>query len=298
MHRRQADRSSVDRRGFLGALAALLAGGWDGAGRHLGLSALPAPEKPARPPPLGIQLYTLRNLLETDFAGTIAALARIGYGEVEFAGLYGQNARDVRTLLDRQGLKAPAGHYGIPAVTDTLAQTVAEAQTLGHRYVVVPWLPEELRNPDGYLRTADTFNRAGEKLRQAGMLLGYHNHWFEFEPLSGGRCGYDVLLEHTDPRLVTMELDLFWIRKGGGDALEYFASHRGRFRLIHIKDMAGDGTMVDVGQGDIAWPELLRAAERAGVRHRFVEHDEANDPLGFARSSFRYLERLRRGEGG
>jgi sugar phosphate isomerase/epimerase len=288
MHRRQADRPSVDRRGFLGALAALLAGGWDGAGHHASLN--PPPEKPTRPPPLGIQLYTLRSLLEADFAGTIAALARIGYDEVEFAGLYGQGARDVRTLLDRQRLKAPSGHYGIPAVTDILAQTIAEAQTLGHRYVVVPWLPEELRNADGYRRTADIFNRAGARLQQAGMFLGYHNHWFEFEPLSGGRCGYDILLEHTDPGLVTMELDLFWIRKGGGDALEYFANHQGRFRLIHIKDMAADGAMVDVGQGVMDWPTLLQAAKRAGVRHRFVEHDESRDPLGFARTSFAFME--------
>ena len=280
----------MDRRGFVATLAALLTAGWGGVGHRGALRDHPRPDTRVRLPPLGIQLYTLRSLLEADFAGTIAALARIGYGEVEFAGLYGQRARDVRALLDRQGLKAPSGHYGIPAITDTLAQTIAEARTLGHQYVVVPWLPEDLRNADGYARIADTFNRAGEKLRKAGIFLGYHNHWFEFEPLAGGRSGYDILLEQTDPALVTMELDLFWIRKGGGDALGYFAKHRGRFRLIHIKDMAGDGTMVDVGQGVMNWPALLEAAKRAGVRHRFVEHDEAEDPLGFASASFAFME--------
>jgi sugar phosphate isomerase/epimerase len=246
-----------------------------------------------RPPALGIQLYTLRDLLKEDFEGPIAALAEIGYREVEFAGLYGRMASDVRKVLDRHSLKAPSGHYGIPAITETLDQTIAEAKILGHQYVVVAWLPEEVRNPDGYARTADTFNQAGQRLRKAGLTLGYHNHWFEFDPLDGGSCGYDILLERTRPDLVTMELDLFWIRKGGRDALSYFANHQGRFRMVHIKDMAADGAMVDVGQGAMDWSALLRAAKRAGVEHRFVEHDEAKDPLAFARTSFAYMERLR-----
>lgn len=261
----------------------------------------PPDQLSARPPvaPLGIQLYTVRDLLKRDFEGTIAALAGIGYREVELAGLHGRPAADVRKLLDRHRLAAPSGHYDIPAITDDLDRTIDEAGTLGHRYVVVPWIPEEARTADGYAGVAETFNRAGERLRAAGLALGYHNHAFEFEALRGGRSGYDILLEHTDRALVTMELDLFWIRKAGADALRYFAEHEGRFRLVHVKDMAADGAMVDVGQGDIAWPELLRAAERAGVRHRFVEHDEPKDPLGFARTSFRYLERLGRGrEGG
>jgi len=257
------------------------------------LSACPPLAVPSRPPTLGIQLYTLRDLLKDDFEGTLAALSRIGYQEVEFAGLYGRTAGEVRKVLDRNRLKAPSGHYGIPAITDTLDQTIAEAKTLGHRYVVVAWLPEEVRNPDGYARTAETFNQAGQRLRQTGLTLGYHNHWFEFDALDGGRCGYDILLEHTRPELVVMELDLYWIRKGGRDALSYFADYPGRFRMVHVKDMAADGAMVDVGRGAMDWPTLLQAAKRAGVEHRFVEHDEAKDPLAFARASFEFLERLR-----
>lgn len=262
-------------------------------GRVAGLGSTDRPSARPSVRPLGIQLYTLRDLLKDDFEGTIAALAQIGYQEVEFAGLYGRAAGDVRKVLDRHKLKAPSGHYGIPAITDTLEQTIAEAKTLGHRYVVVPWLPEEVRNPDGYARSADTFNEAGERLRKAGLTLGYHNHWFEFDALEGGRCGYDILLDRTRRELVVMELDLFWIRKGGRDALSYFANHPGRFRMVHVKDMAADGAMVDVGQGAMDWPTLLEAAKRAGVEHRFVEHDEAKDPLAFARSSFRFMEQLR-----
>jgi sugar phosphate isomerase/epimerase len=243
--------------------------------------------------PFGIQLYTLRDDLARDFEGTLSQLARIGYREIEFAGLLGHPAKDVRPIINRLGLKAPAGHYGLPAIQDTLDQTIAEAKALGHEYVITPWIPAEFRTVQGYTQMADLFNRVGKKLRAAGLRFGYHNHDFDFATLPEGGTGYDLLLERTDPRLVSMELDLFWIRKGGGDALDYFGRLPNRFRLVHIKDMAADGTMVDIGSGAMNWEELLRAARKAGVQHFLVEHDQATNPLGFARTSFEYLSRLR-----
>jgi sugar phosphate isomerase/epimerase len=257
---------------------------------------LPSPLRcSAAPPlrPLGIQLYSVRHLCETDLAGTLRALAQIGYREVEFAGLHGHSPREVRAMLDGAGLAAPSGHVGIPDITDRIEQTIEDAKTLGHHYLIVAWLPEEVRNPEGYARYAETFNRAGRRLRQAGLALGYHNHWFEFDRLADGRRGYDILLQETDPKLVAMELDLYWIRKGGGDAADYFRRHHHRFQLVHIKDMGPDTGMVDVGAGVIDWPALLAAAAKAGVRHWFVEHDEPKDPLAFARTSFEYLNRLK-----
>lgn len=287
-----AGRRTVDRRGFLGAASAFLLGGLSSPIGPDPRSAGP-PVRGAGPPArLGIQLYTLRDLLQRDFEGTVAQLAKIGYREVEFAGLYGQPATDLRKVLDRHHLSAPSGHCDIGAITTKLDQTIAEARTLGHRYVVVAWIPDEVRTPDGYASVADTFNRAGEELKKAGLTLGYHNHAFEFQPLEGERCGYDILLQRTEPELVTMELDLFWIRQAGRDALEYFSRHEGRFRMVHVKDMSADGAMVDVGQGAMDWPVLLAAAEKAGVKHRFVEHDEPGDPIAFARTSYAYLRRL------
>jgi sugar phosphate isomerase/epimerase len=288
---RRADRPTggpeqkPDRRGFLAGITGLLLGGLPAIGSIVRRSAGP----PVR---VGIQLYTLRDLLQRDFEGTLAQLAKIGYQEVEFAGLYGQRADDLRQALDRNHLVAPAGHCDIPAVTRNLDQTIAQAKTLGHRYVVVAWLPDEARTLDGYAQVADTFNQAGERLKKAGLTLGYHNHSFEFAPLEGERCGYDILLQRTEPELVTMELDLYWIRQAGRDALKYFSEHQGRFRMVHVKDMAADGAMVDVGQGAMDWPVLLAAARKAGVKHQFVEHDEARDPLAFARTSFGYMSRL------
>jgi sugar phosphate isomerase/epimerase len=164
---------------------------------------------------------------------------------------------------------------------------------LGHRYVVVAWIPEDQRTVEGYAAVADRFNQAGERLRKAGLTLGYHNHDFEFAALEGDRCGYDILLERTRPELLTMELDLFWIRKGGRDALQYFARHQGRFGMVHVKDMAADGSMVDVGAGAMDWATLLAAADQAGVKHWFAEHDEARDPLAFAQTSYNYLKQLK-----
>jgi sugar phosphate isomerase/epimerase len=253
------------------------------------------PDRAAGPgPSIGIQLYTVRDLLSKDMEMTLAALAAIGYREVEFAGLYGRPASQVRAMLNRHGLRAPAGHVGIPEITDTIDQTIADAKTLGHEYVIVPWIPEESRTLDGYRRLAESFNRAGARLRAAGLTLGYHNHAFEFDALPGttSACGYDILLRHTDPMLVVMELDLYWIRKGGKNALQYFRDFRGRFRLAHVKDMADDGSMTDIGGGVMKWAELLEAAQQAGVRHFFVEHDNPAEPMAFARTSFDYLRTL------
>ena len=196
-------------------------------------------------------------------------------------------------MLDRLGLKAPGGHYGLPAIQDGLPQTIIEAKTLGFEYVIVPWLPEEFRNRDGFVRVAELFNTTGEKLRAAGLRLGYHNHDFEFAELKDGGIGYDVLLEKTDPKLVWLELDLFWIRKGGRDPIDYFRRYPNRYRLVHIKDMAADGIMVDIGKGAMNWRELLGVARKAGVRHFLAEHDGASDALAFAKTSFDYLSTLK-----
>lgn len=291
---------SLTRRGFVGALGSLALAWPRLAGLRfgrVGLSSPGAADAPLRPISPGIQLYSVRSLLEKDFEGTLAALAGIGYREVEFDALFHHAPAVVRAMLDSNGLRAVGGHVDIPAITTTLDQTIADAKTLGEQYVVVPWIDEDERTRTGYQRIAETFNRAGEKLRESGLTLGYHNHWFEFAPLSGGapgspRCGYDILLAATDPALVVMELDLYWIRKGGQDPLRYFREYKDRFRLVHVKDMGTDGGMVDLGTGVIDWPVLLRAASEAGVRHFIAEHDTPRNPLAFARMAFNYLRSL------
>jgi sugar phosphate isomerase/epimerase len=277
----------IRRRDFLkSSLAGLVVAGGE----------LRLPRTPSASRPWGLQLYTVREQATADLAGTLASLAAMGYSEVEFAGLYQHPASEVRAMLDRAQLRAPAGHVAIELLDDDRIEgTIADALALGHRYLVVPWIPENRRSVEGYAGVAEAFNRAGRTVRAAGMTLGYHNHDFEFASFDGnrnGRCGYDILLRRTDPDLVAMELDLFWIRKGGRDAFEYLRREAGRFRMVHIKDMDGSGRMVDLGRGVMPWRELLDAAAAAGTTHWFAEHDEPADPVAFARSAIQYLDTL------
>ena len=242
---------------------------------------------------IGVQLYTLRTLLAKDFQGTLASLARIGYREVEFAGLYDRSPADIRAILEREGLMAPAGHYPLEALRDDPNGTLDIATELGHRYVVVAWLAEADRNSaDSLRRTAELFNRIGGAAAARDLRFAYHNHDFEFRRV-GGEIPFDVLLEETDPGMVWYEMDLFWITKGGKDPLDYFARYPGRFPLVHVKDMAAGERMVDVGAGAIDWARIFARREQAGIEHYFVEHDEPADPLASVTASYRYLRGLR-----
>ena len=273
---------TAGRREFLATLVALAAS-W-GGGRPAGASRLP---------PIGVQLYTVRTLLERDFEGTLAGLAAIGFREVEFAGYHGRTPQAVRAALGRAGLVAPSAHVPVDAVRDDLPRVLEAALVMGHRHVVVAWLPEAQRTLDGYRAAADLFNRVGQQAVGSGIGFAYHNHAFEFAPLDG-RLPYDVLLERCDPRYVAFEMDLYWITTGGQDPLAYFARWPGRFPLVHVKDSAGppDHRMVDVGAGRIPWKAIFARREQAGIRHYFVEHDEPRDPLASVRRSYEYLRRL------
>ncbi|HKC09650.1 MAG TPA: sugar phosphate isomerase/epimerase [Methylomirabilota bacterium] len=274
---------TAGRREFLATLLALVAPGW---GR-------PGPAEAARLGAIGVQLYTVRALLEQDFEGTLAGLAAIGFREVEFAGYRGRTPQAVRAALTRAGLAAPSAHVSIEAVRDDLPRLLDGARAMGHRYVVVAWLPAEQRTPDGYRAAADLFNRVGRQTAAAGIQFAYHNHADEFARLDRG-MPYDLLLERCDPRYVAFEMDLYWITKGGQDPLAYFARWPGRFPLVHVKDSSGapDHRMVDVGAGSIPWKAILTRREQAGIRHYFVEHDAPGDPLASVRRSYEYLRGL------
>ncbi|MDX1494352.1 MAG: TIM barrel protein, partial [Longimicrobiales bacterium] len=203
--------SALDRRTFLGALVAaggVLAGcgaqGADAAGRD----------------PLdawGVQLYTLRDRLAEDLDGTLAAVAAVGYREVELFQLHGLTPRAMRQKLDGVGLRATSSHYPIQALREGLDEAVEGAVTLGQRFMVLPSIPGEERTPDGLARVADDLSRAGERARQAGLRVGYHNHDWELRRRADGSLPIDVLLDRADPDLVDWQMDIFWTVHGGGD---------------------------------------------------------------------------------
>jgi sugar phosphate isomerase/epimerase len=280
----------MKRRAFLQTAGAAL-GGIAALGPAACRAATPPVTVPDR---LGVQLYTVRDLLVDDLEGVLEAVWRMGYEEVEFAGYHGRDPRAIRTVLDGLGLAAPAAHVGLDALRDDPAAQVEAAHVLGHRYLVVPWIDEHERaSLDGYRRVADELNAFGARLQEAGLRLAYHNHDFEFEAFGGERSGYDVLLEETDPVLVAMEMDLYWTVNGGRDPIAYFARYPGRFPLLHLKDRTADGTMTEVGAGAIDFAAIFAQAEQAGIEHAFVEHDEPADPLASVRASYDALVRLR-----
>lgn len=245
--------------------------------------------------PLGVQLYTVRRLMEEDFEGTLGEVAEVGYQEVEFAGYFGRTAAQVRTLLDGLGLKAPATHLPLQRVRDHLEEEIEFAKTVGHRYLVVPWLGQENRGSlEGYRQVIEILNKGAERCRREGLRLAYHNHDFEFQPLEG-QVPMDLMLEESDPALLDIELDLYWITKAGRDPLEYFSRYPGRFKLFHVKDMAGtpEKGFASVGEGIIDWARIFRQIPQAGTEHYFVEQDQpGDDPIGSIRTSFEYLESL------
>jgi sugar phosphate isomerase/epimerase len=282
----EAGATHIDRRAFLGTLPA--------AAALLAARPLCAADMAVRTPidTVGIQLYTLRSLLAQDLEGTLARVAEIGFREVEFAGLYGRTAADMRALLDRTGLRAVSSHHSVRDVRENWSRVLADATTLGQGYVVVASIPDADRaTGDALRRLTDDFNRAGDAARAAGLHFGYHNHDFEFQTVDGEKI-YDVLLQRCDPALVVMEMDLFWMVNGGQDPLAYFTAHPGRFHLVHAKDRTADGAMVNVGSGTIDFRAILARAEQAGIRHWLVEHDRPASPLEDVRASFQYLRQL------
>lgn len=310
--------AGMDRRSFLGALpgAAVVAAGLPGPGRvRAWAEAWPAgnAERPGPdgddagnrapvaggapdagtasqvPAAIGVQLYTVRSVMANDPEGTLAAIAAIGYEEVELAGLYGLSAGEMRTRLDATGLAATSGHYSVEEVRGGREATLEAAVALGQRLVVVPALPVAERDGEALRRVADDFNRAGEAARAAGLRFGYHNHDWEMRPDADGMRPIDRLLDRTDPELVDWQMDIFWTVHGGGDPMAELDARAGRVTSVHVKDRTAAGEMVDVGAGVIDFRTVLARAGALGLLHQYVEHDEPGNPIESVRASYRAL---------
>jgi sugar phosphate isomerase/epimerase len=242
--------------------------------------------------PVGVQLYTVRDEMAKGVASTLERVAAIGYDEVEFAGYFGHSPEEIRDMLTGVGLSAPATHIPPTFEPDPWSRILDEAARVGHDYVVVPSLPEAMRSSlDAWRRTAEVMTRAAEKAREAGLRFAYHNHAVEFEEMEG-RVPLDVFCEATDPDLVLIELDLFWITHGGADPVDFFQRWPGRVHLVHVKGRTAAGDMADVGAGVMDWASIFAHADQAGIRHYFVEHDRPGDSMGSIEASYRYLSAL------
>ena len=244
---------------------------------------------------VGLQLYTVRDMMKADLPGTLHKVAAIGYREVEFAGYFGRTPAEIRALLKKNGLTSPSAHIPLDILEKDSVRAFADAKATGHQWVTVPWLPEERRKTaDDWKRIAALLNQLAPQAKSAGLRLAYHNHDFELKSIGGTRP-LDMLLTETDPSLVDFEMDLYWVVFGGGDPLDYFNRFPKRFRLVHVKDSGGppDNHMVDVGQGKIDFRTIFAASDKAGIKHYFVEHDQPSDPIATIRNSYKYLSALK-----
>jgi sugar phosphate isomerase/epimerase len=250
---------------------------------------------------IGLELYTVREALNKDFEGTMARVAKVGYKEVELAQFFAHlpdfnpSPKRAREILDANGLVSPASHIPYSALSpENLPKVIEASKILGHRYIVNPKVDRDvLKDPDGWKRAAEAFNRAGEQTMKDGMQIGYHNHVEEFKPLPDGKLPYDVLLAETDPKLVVMEMDIGWAHHAGADPIAYFEKYPGRFAVVHVKDFDANGNMTDVGKGVIDWKAIFAKSEVAGIKHYFVEYDNPPDPFASIQACYAYLETLR-----
>ncbi len=241
----------------------------------------------------GLQLYTVRDLLDADLDGTLGSVADIGYREVELPGMDSAALQAIHERLKHYKLDVPSMHASYEQLRTDQDAALADALRLGASFVVCPSIDSgERRTADDWKRVCRTLSQAGRSFRRRGVALAYHNHDFEFVPFADGTTPFDLLVRETDPSDVKLELDVYWIARAGRDPVRCLKDNADRISLVHLKDMAADGSITEVGAGVLPIEEIVRAALQAGVKHLFVEQDDPPDPLRSIRASFRFLERL------
>jgi len=285
---------------------------------QLGVAALAAFGLPRHAPAkpgggrAGIQLYTVKDAMRADPAGTLKRLRHIGFQEVESAGFGSSSAKQFRVLLDDAGVTCPSAHLQFDM--DNLGRAFEDAHALGAQYAVSSILHSLVAGPgatqdvfktgmslDEAKRTAALANRIGDSARRAGLQYAYHNHNFEFADQGAGAIGYDVLLKETDAQLVKFQVDCGWMVFAGRDPVEYFRKYPQRFAMIHVKDFLpranGETDMrgAELGHGTVDYKPIFAAAGKAGLRHYFVEQEgpfARMSPLEAAQVDYDYLHAI------
>ncbi len=251
--------------------------------------------------PIGLQLYSVRDLLPRDYAGTLKQIAALGYGEVEAAGYFNHSVAEVRGALDGAGLRLPSAHYSHDALMRDFDKILAFNKALGVRYLICsfPGMKDPARlkahsfaalvqsfTIDDWRWNADQFNTWGAKVKAAGMQFGYHNHTMEFRA-QNGVVPYDELMRLTDPALVTFELDCGWVMVGGGDAVALLKRYPTRISMLHVKDfkktskpasVVAPPPPAELGTGTANYHPIFAAASRANIKHYFVEQEGFDMP--------------------
>ena len=186
--------------------------------------------------PVSLQLYTVRDECEKDYPGTLRKVAEIGYPGVELAGCP-LKAEELKSLLDDLGMQVSGSHAGVEILESDPGKAIEFNLAIGSRYMILPYLPDECRTcADDYKRVAARANEVGALCNEHGLTFCYHNHSFEFETFEG-RTGYDILVQETDPALVHLEIDTYWVQHGGHNPAEFLRVcgllQSAQYRILH-----------------------------------------------------------------
>jgi len=252
--------------------------------------------------PIGLQLYSVRNLLPKDFEGTLHQLSAAGYKDVEAAGYFNKTAAEFRHAMDQAGLRCISAHHTLVQLRSQLDELIEYGHALGLEYIICSSSGGVHRDPsakgeltlDDWRYVAGEFNRIGEKLKSAGITFGMHNHVPEFA-VENGTLVYDELLRLTDPRYVVFEMDCGWVTAAGHNPVDYLSKAPERFPLMHVKDMTrepdGKFHSVVMGTGVVNYGPILRAA--TGLKHYFIEQEEfKGDTMTELREDAEFMRKL------
>ena len=250
--------------------------------------------------PIGLQLYSVRDILPKDYEGTLRQLSALGYREVEAAGFFGHSPSEVKQAMEHAGLRCVSAHYSLKDLLPKVDETIQFGKDLGLQYIVcaAPMLKDQAHAKDAGSRSAresmmlddwhwnaEQFNRIGERTNAAGIRFAYHNHTPEFRS-ENGVVFYDELLRLTDPAKVTMELDCGWAVVAGQNPVNLLTRYPTRISMLHVKDFkmtpavtpANAPPSTELGHGTIDYHSIFEAAKKANIKHAFVEQEEFDMP--------------------
>ena len=239
--------------------------------------------------PIGLELYTLREECKADLSGMLSAVAKIGYKGVEFAGYHGHSAKDLRKMLDDNGIVACGTHTPYESVLgDKLKETVEFNQTIGNKFLIVPWMTAKTKQE--WLDKAKLFNELGEKVKGDHMWVGYHSHAHDFAKFDGV-SSWDIFAGNTKPEVI-LQLDTSNCADGGADPVAALKKYPGRTRSIHIKPH-GAGPEAVIGEDKLDWNTIFAFCESKGKTQWYVvEHETSKDPLDTVKRTYAALQKL------
>jgi sugar phosphate isomerase/epimerase len=242
------------------------------------------------PNSLALQLHSLRHEAAVNAEDVVWSVPSLGFDTIETAGAYGWSAERWKNILVETKLRIVGAHVGLETLEKEWDSQINFQRAIGNERLVVTALPRNLQTPEGYSEAAGRLNSLGDRAKSAGFALLYHNHAYEFLPFADGRCGMDILLAETNPQLVGLEVDTYWVERGGRNSREFIEQNASRIGLLHAKEFRHDGRDVPAGQGDVDWKVIIPLL-RSRSCPIIVEY-EADNAMAAVAASARYLREL------